>query len=70
MGEQMLVVGGVVGVGSVLLIALGSMFAKMYRKVDQGRALIINKMRGEPEVTFTGGVVLPDHHRAESWTSR
>jgi uncharacterized membrane protein YqiK len=65
MGEQMLVVGGVVGVGSVLLIALGSMFAKMYRKVDQGRALIINGLRGEPKVTFTGGLILPVITRAE-----
>ncbi|MCA9574277.1 MAG: hypothetical protein H6726_02700 [Sandaracinaceae bacterium] len=61
----MLVVGGVVAVGSVLVIALGAMFAKMYRKVDQGRALIINGLRGEPKVTFTGGLIIPVITRAE-----
>lgn len=41
------------------------MIARFYRKVDQGRALIINTTRQEPTVTFTGGVVLPIVHRAE-----
>jgi uncharacterized membrane protein YqiK len=39
--------------------------ASCYRKVDQGSALIINKMKDEPVVTFTGGVVLPIFHRWE-----
>ncbi|MGK0359570.1 MAG: putative membrane protein YqiK, partial [Bradymonadia bacterium] len=54
-------------IGAVVVIAIGIMFliAKFYRKVDQGRALIINKMKIEPEVTFTGGVVVPIIHRAE-----
>ena len=53
--------------GIVLLFVVGLlvMIARFYRKVDQGRALIINKMKAEPEVTFTGGVVLPIIHRAE-----
>ncbi|MCA9543403.1 MAG: hypothetical protein KC613_03405, partial [Myxococcales bacterium] len=41
------------------------MIAKFYRKVEQGKALIINKMRAEPDVTFTGGVVIPIIHKAE-----
>jgi uncharacterized membrane protein YqiK len=51
----------------LLLFVAGVMFviAKFYRKVDQGKALIINKMKAEPEVTFTGGVVYPIIHRAE-----
>ncbi|MEZ6187362.1 MAG: hypothetical protein R3F62_20415 [Planctomycetota bacterium] len=39
--------------------------ARFYRKVNQGQALIVNKMRGEPKVTFTGATVLPIVHRAE-----
>ncbi|MEZ4323190.1 MAG: hypothetical protein R3F61_37345 [Myxococcota bacterium] len=39
--------------------------ARFYRKVDQGKALIINKTGGEPDVTFTGGIVYPIIHRAE-----
>ncbi|MEZ4464410.1 MAG: hypothetical protein R3F43_07810 [bacterium] len=55
------------GVAVVLVVLVGLMIiiAKFYRKVDQGRALIINKMKTEPEVTFTGGVVYPIIHRAE-----
>jgi uncharacterized membrane protein YqiK len=51
--------------GAIFLIGLMVMIARFYRKVDQGRALIINKMREDPDVTFTGGVVFPIIHRAE-----
>jgi uncharacterized membrane protein YqiK len=54
-----IVVVAVVVVGAILL------FAKFYRKVEQGKALIVNKMKAEPEVTFTGMVVLPIFHKAE-----
>jgi uncharacterized membrane protein YqiK len=52
----------------VLLVAAGGllvMVARFYRKVDQGNALIVNKMRTEPDVTFTGAIVLPVVHLAE-----
>ncbi|HEY5610027.1 MAG TPA: SPFH domain-containing protein, partial [Thermoanaerobaculia bacterium] len=39
--------------------------AKFYRKIEQGKALIVNKMKPEPEVTFTGATVLPVFHKAE-----
>ena len=57
----------VILIGGVLIIfgGLAVIIAKFYRKVDQGQALIINKMTEEPEVTFTGGVVYPIIHRAE-----
>ena len=42
------------GILAVLLLGLFAMFAKFYRKVEQGKALIVNTMRAEPEVTFTG----------------
>jgi len=54
-----------VGVFVLVIVGVLVMVARFYRKVDQGRALIINKMKAEPEVTFTGGVVLPIIHRAE-----
>lgn len=54
-------------VGSVVLFAFGAIYIvfRLYQKVDQGKALIINKMGKEPEVTFTGGLVLPVVHRCE-----
>lgn len=51
--------------GFVLLMGILVMIARFYRKVDQGTALLINKMKAEPEITFSGGVVLPIFHRAE-----
>ncbi len=66
MGEEIL---GLVVSLIVIVIVVGGgvlfMVSRFYRKVDQGRALIINKMKDEPDVTFTGGVVLPVFHRAE-----
>ncbi|MFF4571345.1 flotillin family protein [Streptomyces sp. NPDC001410] len=47
----------------VVLLALFS-FSRLYRKVDQGRALIVSKTR-RVDVTFTGQVVLPVLHKAE-----
>jgi uncharacterized membrane protein YqiK len=56
-------------VGAALLLmaffVIGVMIAKFYRKVEQGKALIVNKMKAEPEVTFTGATVLPIIHKAE-----
>jgi uncharacterized membrane protein YqiK len=58
-----------VTVGTALLVlamfVIGVMIAKFYRKVEQGKALIVNKMKAEPEVTFTGATVLPIIHKAE-----
>jgi uncharacterized membrane protein YqiK len=53
--------------GVVFLILLGflAVLAKFYRMVEQGKALIVNSMRAEPEVTFTGKVVIPVLHKAE-----
>ncbi len=47
------------GFGFLLLIK------KFYRKVEQGKALIINKTGGVTTVSFTGGLVLPVIHKAE-----
>ena len=39
--------------------ALFKWILRLYRKVAQGRALIISPMSGDPRVTFTGGIVFP-----------
>ena len=51
----------------VLLVVLVVLLAvtRLYRKVAQGQALIISKSRAV-DVTFTGAVVLPVLHKAES----
>ncbi|PZH00582.1 hypothetical protein C1I97_23155 [Streptomyces sp. NTH33] len=46
----------------VLLVLFA--FSRLFRKVEQGKALIVSKMR-KVDVTFTGQVVLPVLHKAE-----
>ncbi len=55
----------VVAAGLIILIGMIVMIAKFYRKVDQGKALIVNTTKADPIVTFTGATVLPIIHRAE-----
>lgn len=50
---------------AVVALGLLVMFAKFYRKIEQGHALIVNTMRAEPTVTFTGCMVYPIIHKAE-----
>lgn len=54
----------VVGIG-IAFLGIVTLIMRFFRKVNQGQALIINKMGGEPVVTFSGGIVLPVIHRAE-----
>lgn len=56
---------GVVGVGSVVLFGVAIIVARFYRQVDQGKVLIVNTMKSEPVVTFTGAVVIPIINRSE-----
>ncbi|MEU3047315.1 MULTISPECIES: SPFH domain-containing protein [unclassified Streptomyces] len=53
-------------VAAVLLVAVGLLLVvtRLFRKVEQGKALIVSKMR-KVDVTFTGQVVLPVLHKAE-----
>lgn len=55
-------------VGFLVLLVFGVVIivAKFYRQVDQGTALIVNTMKTEPVVTFTGAVVYPIINRAET----
>jgi uncharacterized membrane protein YqiK len=57
----------VLGIGLLVLFLVGVavVVARFYRKVDQGHALIVNRLGEEPDVTFTGGIVYPIIHRAE-----
>ncbi len=54
-----------IGAGILTVATIGIILAKFHRKVNQGQALIVNKMSGEPVVTFTGANVLPIIYRAE-----
>ncbi|WP_224366457.1 SPFH domain-containing protein [Hyalangium versicolor] len=53
--------------GGAVVIIFGTLFtvARFYRQVDQGKVLIVNTLKSEPTVTFTGTVVIPIIHRAE-----
>src|SRR3954447_25563710 len=53
-------------VGAILIVALGMayLFSRLFRKVEQGRVLIVSKVK-KVDVTFTGAVVLPVLHKAE-----
>src|SRR5689334_9444058 len=51
--------------GIVVLLGALAMFARFYHKVEQGHAMIINTLRAEPDVSFTGGMVYPIIHKKE-----
>ncbi|GAB2884271.1 flotillin family protein [Uliginosibacterium flavum] len=53
------------GLGALFLLVIFAMFAKFYRKVEQGYAMIVNTLRAEPDVIFTGRMVYPIIHKAE-----
>jgi len=55
----------VVGVIVLLLFGVLALLSRFYRQVDQGRALVVNTMRSEPLVAFTGAIVYPVINRAE-----
>jgi uncharacterized membrane protein YqiK len=54
-----------IGVLLVLFIGFAMVLARFYRQVAQGQVLIVNTMKAEPTVSFTGSVVIPIIHRAE-----
>lgn len=63
MMEPLLIIAACFG-GILILTFL--MVNAFYRTVEQGKALIINKMgKSEPKVSFTGSLVIPVIHRAE-----
>ncbi|MCX4767875.1 flotillin family protein [Streptomyces sp. NBC_01275] len=54
------------GVGALVAVCLlaALVVSQLFRKVEQGKALIVSKLR-KVDVTFTGQVVLPVLHKAE-----
>ncbi len=57
-------IGALVAVALLLAVAVALTLSRLFRKVEQGKALIVSKMR-KVDVTFTGQVVLPVLHKAE-----
>ncbi|MFK4106450.1 flotillin family protein [Streptomyces sp. NPDC019531] len=55
-----------VGIGVLVAVCLVvvTVVSQLFRKVEQGKALIVSKLR-KVDVTFTGQVVLPVLHKAE-----
>ena len=65
--EQSLVYIGIAIVGLLLvLFGIATVLARFYRQVQQGQVLIVNTMKSEPTVSFTGAVVIPIINRAET----
>ncbi|MFJ3504877.1 MULTISPECIES: flotillin family protein [unclassified Streptomyces] len=57
-------IGVLVAVVLLFVLVLVLVIGRLFRKVEQGKALIVSKMR-KVDVTFTGQVVLPVLHKAE-----
>lgn len=65
MGNELLIpIGAALGTLTIFFFGGIMLWAKIYRKVDQGKALIVN-MRDKTVVYFQGGAVYPVFHRAE-----
>jgi len=54
-----------IGIGVLFVFSMLIIISKFYNKVEQGQALIINKLRAEPEISTTGGMVIPIIHKKE-----
>lgn len=57
-------VGILIAVALIVVIGLAMMVSRLFKKVEQGKALIVSKVR-KVDVTFTGATVVPVLHRAE-----
>ncbi|MFI9601651.1 SPFH domain-containing protein [Streptomyces sp. NPDC052043] len=57
-------IGALVAACLLVVVLVLFFFSRLFRKVEQGKALIVSKMR-KVDVTFTGQVVLPVLHKAE-----
>ncbi|MFD6278397.1 flotillin family protein [Streptomyces sp. NPDC060209] len=58
-------IGVLIAVVLLITVALLLVITRLFRKVEQGKALIISKTK-KVDVTFTGAVVLPVLHKAET----
>ncbi|MDT0489565.1 flotillin family protein [Streptomyces sp. NPDC012600] len=58
-------IGVTIAVVLLIVIVIAFVVTRLFRKVEQGKALIISKTK-KVDVTFTGAVVLPVLHKAET----
>jgi uncharacterized membrane protein YqiK len=65
MSSPLFVVLTAIGIIVLLIFGIFSLFAKFYRKVEQGYAMIVNTTNDTPHVTFTGRMVYPIIHKVE-----
>jgi uncharacterized membrane protein YqiK len=65
MEATLILIVSAIGIGLLLVIGFGFLLARFYRQVAQGQVLIVNTMKTEPKVSFTGAVVIPIINRAE-----
>jgi uncharacterized membrane protein YqiK len=63
MGQQMALV--LIAAGGIFVLGFLMLIARTWQQVEQGRAMIVNKMGSEPKVTFTGAIVLPIINKSE-----
>jgi uncharacterized membrane protein YqiK len=66
MSETVILVAASVGALFIILLGVLAMFARFYRQVEQGKALIVNTTGKEAVVAFTGTMVYPVINRAET----
>jgi len=62
--DVLIVIGVVALVAAFLLFVVGVFVTRLYRKVEQGSAMVVNKTR-TIDVTFSGALVMPVVHKAE-----
>ena len=62
----------IIAVAVLVLLSLGmiALFAKFYHKVEQGYAMIVNTLRAEPEVTFTGRIEGYEERKVDGYVYR
>ncbi|MES9831718.1 MAG: hypothetical protein ABW139_05685 [Candidatus Thiodiazotropha sp. DIVDIV] len=58
----------IIGAAATILLGVFALFAGLYKKVPQGKAMIVSTLSREPKVTFTGALVLPVIHLKELMT--
>jgi uncharacterized membrane protein YqiK len=62
--DVLVVIGAVALVAAFLLFVVGVFVTRLYRKVEQGSAMVVNKTRSI-DVTFSGALIMPVVHKAE-----
>ncbi len=64
MNSVLIAIATVVGIVLVVLLSIALLVSRLFRKVPQGKALVVSTMK-DVVVTFTGRVVIPVIHKAE-----